>query len=93
MQDAVSKHPTLTAQDLSHGVGTGYTLGLADKAANNLGRVRYQLKKAKGPKRDPASVIRDFESIANEIDESDEQACGELGGAAVVETSSEKYHI
>ena len=39
VQDAASKHPTLTAQDLMHGVGSEYPVGLTDKAANNLGKV------------------------------------------------------
>lgn len=91
VHDAASKHPTLTAQDLTQGVGSGYAVGLIDKAANNLGRVRYQLKKAKGPKLDCATVIHDFESIADEIDMSDENGTGVLGGASLVETSLEKY--
>lgn len=66
VQEAASKHPTLTAQDLIQGVGSGYPVGLTDKAANNLGKVRYQLKKANGPKLDSATVVHDFESIADE---------------------------
>ena len=91
VQDAASKHPTLTAQDLMQDVGSGYPVGLTDKAANNVGKVRYQLKKAKGPKLDSATVIDDFESIADEIDQADAIASGECGGATLVETTSEKY--
>ena len=35
VQEAASKHPTLTAQDLMEGVGSGYHVGLTDKAANS----------------------------------------------------------
>lgn len=73
------------------GVGSGYPVGLTDKAANNLGKVRYQLKKAQGPTLDSATVIHEFESIADEIDQADAIASGECGGATLVETTSEKY--
>ena len=66
-------------------------MGLTDKAANNLGKVRCQLKNTQGPILDSATVIHDFESIADEIDEADAIASGECGGATLVETTSEKY--
>lgn len=73
------------------GVGSGYPVGLTDKAANKLGKVRYQLKKAQGPTLDSATVIHEFESIADEIDQADAIASGECGGTTLVETTSEKY--
>ena len=64
-------------------------MGLTDNAVNNLGKVWYHLKKAKSPKHDSATVIHDFESIADEIDQADAIASGECGGVTLVETTSE----
>ena len=86
LRDAVTRCPSLTPQSVSQGVGVGYMLPLADKAACNTDRIRYQLKKAQGPKLDPNMVIARFEEIANEIDEVDERGAGPLaGGASIVE--------
>ena len=92
LEDVVTRCPSLTPQSVSQGVGVGYMLPLADKAACNNDRIRYHLKKAQGPKLDPNTVIAQFEQFATEIDELDERGAGPLtGGPSVVETSQEKY--
>ena len=52
LKDAALRCPTLTPQDVSEDVGIGYMIALEDKAACNMDRVRYQFKKAQGPKFD-----------------------------------------
>ena len=92
LKDAASRCPSLTPQGVSQGVGVGYMVALEDKAACNVDRVRYQLKKARGPKLDSTTVIEQFEDICTEIDEADERGSSPLsGGASIVETSQEKY--
>ena len=74
------------------GDGVGYSIGYADKAANNLGKVHYALKKTKGPRLSPHEVIHKFKEYADEIDENDERLSGCMsGGASLKETTSEKY--
>ena len=86
---AASRCPSLTPQGVSQGIGVG---ALENKAACNMDRVRYQLKKAEGPKLDPNTVITQFEDIATEIDEADEKGLSPLsGGASIVETTQEEY--
>ena len=92
LKDAASRCPSLTPQSVSQGVGVGYMIAMEDKAACNMDRIRYQLKKAQGPKLHSDTVIAQFEDIATEIDEADERGSSQLsGGAAIVETSQEKY--
>ena len=80
LEDAVARCPSLTPQSVSQGVGIGYMIGFEDKAACNMDRLRYQLKKAKGPKVDSNTVITQFEDIANEVDQADEKGSSALSG-------------
>ena len=63
-------------------------LPLADKAAFNTDRIRYQLEKAQGLKLDPNMVIARFGEIANEIDEVDERGANPLAGGASILTNT-----
>ena len=50
IHESQERDPSLTAQDLSIGKGSGSAVGAIDQAANHLGRVRYQLSKGKKEK-------------------------------------------
>ena len=90
--NAKDRCPSLTPHCILQGDGVGYSIGYADKAANNLGKVQYALKKAKGPRLSPHEVIHKFKEYADEIDENDERFSGCMsGGASLKETTREKY--
>ena len=53
-------------------------IAMEDKAACNMDCIRYQLKKAQGPKLHSDTVIAQFEDIATEINEADERGSSPL---------------
>ena len=88
IHDCQQENPTLTAHDLSVGNGSGVATGAVDQASNHLGRLRYQLSKSKKQNKN-GDVLFLLNHVIDQIDEKDDEFCGEISGPCLVETTAE----
>ena len=88
--NAAQLNPTLTPMEVAQGKGIGYIPGTVDHAGAHLGRISNALKKGKNPSQ---WNVQNFETIADDIDASEENIGGSTGNVRRVKELCRPYLV